>query len=220
MRKFDYSVRTGRPMIEEISPKGIWQYFAEHPEEARRFNEGMTSKASADVANLIAAYGYSAFKSIVDVGGGKGHFIRAILAAHPAVRGVLLDLPNVVEGLSGDARLEIRGGDFFKDELPACDAYFLMNVIHDWDDKDSIAILKNVRRAARPGAKLQLAEIPLTDEPVLNAATMNNVYMMAFAAGRERTEAQYAALMSVAGWRLERVVKSQDDMAILEANPV
>jgi hypothetical protein len=135
------------------------------------------------------------------------------------MQGILLDLPQVVTGIAGAPRLEIRGGDFFGEELPPCDAYFLMNVIHDWDDKASIAILKNVRRQSPPGSKLLLAEGLLAEDPVLSVPTMNNVYMMAYAGGRERTEAQYVALLDAAGWRLTRIVPSQGPLAILEAAP-
>jgi hypothetical protein len=146
-----YSIRTGLPAGDKVTPGGFWSYFSARPEEWSIFNEAMEAKAHGQVAAIAAAYDFSGFKVIGDIGGGRGHVLRAVLEQAPAARGVLFDLPRVVEEAEGLAseRLTLQPGDFFKDELPFCDAYLLMDIIHDWGDEESEAILKAVRRAAR-----------------------------------------------------------------------
>jgi hypothetical protein len=217
----DYSLNTGRAAAEKIMPSGFWKYLAENPEEGRIFDEGMIGKASADIGSLIAAYDFSQFGSIADIGGGKGHFIRALLAANPKMRGALFDLPRTIDELSADdARLTLRGGDFFKDDMPVCDAYFMMNVLHDWGDAESIAILKNLRRQARPAMKLLVAEMIIPDEITgPSTAIRNDIIMLVYAAGRERTLGEYEALFNTSGWKLARVVTGQSGMSVMEVSP-
>jgi hypothetical protein len=147
----EHSVRTGRSAAEHVLPEGIWAYFAAHPDEAAIFNLAMTAKAQAHVAEIIAAYDFSQFQRIGDIGGGRGHLLRAVLAAVPGATGVLFDVPKVVEEAAsvGSERVTFQAGDFFKDALPVCDAYLIMEVIHDWNDADSVAILKAIRRRHR-----------------------------------------------------------------------
>src|SRR5438132_5434483 len=111
----------------------------------------MVSKAQAQVSAVVAAYDFSRFGTIADIGGGRGHLLQAVLDADQSARGVLFDLPNVIEDAAAAAsdRLKLKAGDFFKDPLPAADAYMVMEVIHDWADEGSLAILKSIRRAAK-----------------------------------------------------------------------
>src|SRR5690606_27653127 len=105
--------------------------------------------------------------TIGDIGGGSGHLLRAVLDAVPPARGVLFDLPHVIEQNAALAseRLTLQPGDFFVDELPPCDAYLLMEIVHDWGDDESIAILQAVRRAAPPHAKVLLIESLIPPDP-------------------------------------------------------
>jgi hypothetical protein len=142
------SVRTGRMAAEGIHRS--FAYLAENPEAATIFNAAMAGKARGQVAGVLAAYDFAGFSTISDIGGGRGHLLRAILDAVPTARGVLFDQLHVIaeaEGLAS-ARLTLQAGDFFTDALPVCDAYLLMEVIHDWEDAEALAILRAVRRAA------------------------------------------------------------------------
>jgi hypothetical protein len=217
----DHSIATGRPAAEKLAPGGIWGYLAAHPDEARRFDETMTSKATAQVASVLGAYDFSQFKSIADVGGGRGHLLRAVLDAAPRARGVLFDLPRVIEGARGIAsdRLMLQPGDFFTDALPVCDAYLLMNVIHDWNDDESIAILKSVRKAALANAKLLLLESPLPEVPGPHPMMVMDVIMLAYSTGRERKRSAYEALLRAADFRVDQVIPTPSGIAILEASP-
>ncbi|CAN5129008.1 hypothetical protein BH24ACT12_BH24ACT12_22360 [soil metagenome] len=119
----------------------------------------MTAKAAADVAAVLGAYGFGRFGTIADIGGGRGHLLRAILDVVPTAEGILFELPDVVATLHIDSeRLTAQAGDFFVDPLPAADAYILMEVIHDWADAEAAAILRAIRRAAPADAAVLIIE--------------------------------------------------------------
>ena len=167
------------------APDGVFKYLADRPEEARLFGEAMTAKAHGHVASILGAYDFSGFHVIGDIGGGHGHLLRAVLERAPAARGVLFDLPNVLREVADLAseRLMLQPGDFFSDPLPACDAYLLMEVIHDWGDEEATAILKAVRAAAPAHAKLLMIEQLVPDEPGPHWAKTLDVLMLAVAGG-------------------------------------
>jgi hypothetical protein len=150
--RLDHAVRSGEPGICQLDPHGWCSYLRSHPEENDIFQQAMTAKANGDVAAVLATCDFSRHRRIADVGGGRGHLIEAVLSANSAAKGVLFELPGIAGEVPPTERLEIVAGDFFTDPLPACDAYLLMNVIHDWDDKAATAILTAVADAGRPAA--------------------------------------------------------------------
>jgi hypothetical protein len=220
--KLAYTVRTGRPAAEQVVPGGHWAYFAEHPEDAAIFNAAMEGKAHGQVAGVLAAYDFSGLGRIADVGGGRGHLLRAILDATPAANGVLFDLPHVIAESADVAseRLTLQPGDFFRDALPVCDAYLLMEVIHDWGDAESVVILQAVRRAAPAHARLLLIEQMVPEDPGPHWAKTLDILMLALLGGRQRTRQEYVALFDRAGFSLQRQVDTAAGVAILEAVPV
>ncbi len=212
------SVRTGLPAATKVVPEGFWSYFAQHPEEGRVFNASMIAKAHGQVAGIMATYDFSGFGLVGDIGGGSGHLLRAVLDAVPTARGILFDLPHVIEDAAGLAseRLTLQAGDFFHDTLPSCDAYLLMEIIHNWGDKEAIAILKAVRSAAPPLAKLLLIETIVPDGPGPDWSKMLDIHMLALLGGRQRTRQEYEALLDQSGFRLEREIDTDAGIAILE----
>ena len=217
-----YSLQTGRPAIEKVSPEGIWKILAGDPEQARVFNEGMAVKARGQVAGVVAHYDFSRFGTIADIGGGHGHLLQAVLAAAPNSKGILFDQPSVTAGAAGIAseRLKLQAGDFFNDALPVADAYLIMQVIHDWNDEDSAKILSRIRRSAPAHAKLLLVEAVIPDPPKRDWALQVDVTMLALLHGKERTRNEYQKLLASAGFRLERAIDVGQSTAILEAVPV
>jgi hypothetical protein len=205
---FERTIRTGRPALEQIDAAGIFHYFASHPDEARIFQAAMTAKARGDVAAVARAYDFSRFGTIGDIGGGRGHLLRAVLDVARDARGVLFDLPQVVAELAADPpeRFRLEAGDFFLDALPACDAYMLMDVLHDWSDEDAGAILNNVRRAAPAGAVLLVIENIISDDPGPDWGKRLDINMLANTGGRERTRAEYDEMFRTAGFDLRRVI--------------
>ena len=181
----------------------------------------MAAKAHEQVAGVLAAYDFPSFALVGDIGGGHGHLLRAVLEAKPRARGVLFDLPHVIEQAADVAsdRLRLQAGDFFQDPLPACDTYLLMEVIHDWGDEDAARILQAVRRAAPAHAKLLVIESLIPDESGPNWPKVLDVLMLAVLTGRQRTEHEYEELLGAAGFRLERVIPTFANVSILEAAP-
>jgi len=219
--KLSYSLSTGKPSFEEIHPEGVFKYFAEHPKEARIFDDGMTGKAQGPIAGIVTQYDFSRFGTIADIGGGRGHLLQAVLKVAPNAKGVLFDLPHVTDAAksAGSDRLKFQGGDFFKDAMPVADAYMIMQVIHDWDDADATKILSGIRRAAPQHAKLLLIELLVPETPERDWAKETDLFMLVFLHSRERTRSEYQQLLAGAGWRLDRVIDGRQSTAILEAAP-
>ena len=212
------AVRTGEPSANRALPGGIWGYLKQNPDASRIFGEAMTGKAQGHIAGILKTYDFSGLGVIADVGGGHGHLIQAIVAATPAVKGVLFDQPQVVEEAQVRAsdRLHIIGGDFFHDPLPEADAYILMEVIHDWDDEASRKIIAAVRRAARPNAKLLLIEALLPNDSSPNWPTTLDIVMLTIG-GRQRALREYSDLMRDSGFAMTRDVDTQSGISIIEA---
>ncbi|MDQ3720749.1 MAG: hypothetical protein M3350_08230 [Actinomycetota bacterium] len=219
--RLEHSIRTGLPAVETVEPDGFWAYLQDHPDEARVFGEAMTAKAAADIAAILNAYDFSRFATIADIGGGRGHLLGAVLDAVPSVQGVLFDLPAVIDALDFEhERLRPQAGDFFVDPLPAADAYVLMEVIHDWPDAESLAILSAIRCAAAPGAKVLVIESVLTDERPDPRGQTLDLIMLAVTGGRERTATELNELFDRAGLRDGTVVETAGPLRIVEATTV
>jgi hypothetical protein len=206
-----------RPSAEQVAAGGFWAHLEQHPDEAAIFNAAMEARARVEVAAVIAAYDFSQFAMIGDIGGGRGHLLRAALDAAPNARGVLFDLPHVVREIDPSDRLALQGGDFFKDELPACDAYLMMDVIHDWGDEETLAIFRAIRRAAAPGARLLVAEWILTDDPGPQWIKTVDVHMLALFGGRQRSLGEFRSLLDRAGFLHEREIATMTGISIVEA---
>ena len=213
-----HSVRTGTPAVEEVDPDGFWSYLEQHPGEGEVFGQAMTAKAAADVAAVLHGYDFARFDTIADIGGGRGHLLRAVLDTVPTAEGILFDLPEVVARLDvGRDRLTARPGDFFVDPLPTADAYLLMEVIHDWPDAEAAAILSAVRRAAPPGARVLVIENVLEDDRPDPRGHTLDVIMLAVTGGRERTGKQLGELLAGAGFTDSKVIDTGGPMRIVEA---
>lgn len=217
--ELEHSVRTGLPAVDKMHPDGFWAYFAQHPEEGRVFNAAMVAKAHGHVAGIIAAYDFSGFHRVGDIGGGNGHLLRAVLDAVPASSGVLFDLPHVIKEAAAVAsdRLTLQAGDFFRDDLPVCDGYLLMEVVHDWADVEAVAILEAIQRAAPSHAKLLLIEAIVPDAPGPDWSKMLDIHMLALLGGRQRTRQEYETLLNQAGFLLQREVDTHAGISILAA---
>jgi hypothetical protein len=219
----DETIRTGRAAFEHVHHAPFFNHLAEHPEDAAVFNAAMSSMPSY-IAAIVDAYDFSRFQRIVDVGGGQGALLAAILAANTRARGVLHDLPAVVAGASalrreGIAdRCEIVGGDFFDGVPGGGDAYLLSGVIHDWNDEAAVRILRNCRRAIRTDGTLILLDTVLTGSSDPARALMD-LLMMVLTGGRERTESEFRSVLREAGFSLTRVIPTAG-ASILESHPV
>jgi hypothetical protein len=218
------TVQTGTPGMELAHGMSYFEYVAQHPAAGQVSDLSMTQIHEGEPQAVAESYDFADVRTLVDVGGGNGTGLAAILQRHPHLRGVLFDLPAVVEraapalaALGG--RCDLMGGDFFQ-SLPARgDAYLLSHVIHDWDDDRAVTILGNCRDAIGPEGKLLLVEmvIPAAGEP--HPAKMLDVMMLILTGGMERDEQQYAELLQRAGFRLTRIVPTASPVSVIEAVP-
>jgi hypothetical protein len=222
-----HTLRTGETAFDHLYGTSWIEYLAAHPGVAAIFNDGMTGLTSQVTAAVLATYDFGGCHTIVDVGGGNGHLLGAILQACPDMTGTVFDLPHCRDGAlqylttAGVAgRCEFVGGDFFTTVPAGADAYLLKWVIHDWDDSRSLAILRTCRRAMAPGSKLLLIErlMPPTDA-VAPDAVFGDVAMLVHTGGRERTRAEYGALLEAADLALARTIATNTPYSVLEASP-
>jgi len=222
------SVRTGETAPQLIAGVGTFEWVAQDPEGAEIFNRSMR-ELTVRVSRAIAkAYDFSGLRTVVDVGGGHGALLPAILDANPGMTGVVLDLPYCREGaeafLRGQGvadRCRFEGGDFFERVTPGADAYLIKSVIHDWDDEKSRAILSRIRDAMRDDSPLLVIEVlapeRLTGSPLEGMIIGSDLNMMLMTGGKERTEAEYRHLLESAGLRVTRVLGTASSMSIVEA---
>lgn len=227
-----YSVETGLPSRTKLSGMDGFSYLRERPDLARIFDDAMTAGVENTSPAIAAAYDFSRWESLMDVGGGNGILLAHILRAHPGLRGVLADQPHVLARahqrgyLGGDleARATATPCDFFREIPSGCRAYMMSRVIHDWNDEQSALILSNCRRAMPADGVLLLVENVLGEPHQPTQGKYVDVTMLLLTGGRERTEAEYAALLAASGFRLnhcyDTCYDSAADFRILEAFPV
>ncbi len=221
------AVMSGHSAFEHAFGASIFEYLAAHPDDAEVFNAGMTSASVNDAAAVVAAYDFSRFDRVVDVGGGHGGLLRAILSANPKLRGVLADRPAVVAGAealrTGEMadRCEFTGVDFFSSVPGGADAYIMRWIIHDWNDEDSLKILRNCRTAIRRDGTLLIVDSVLKPPNEPDPGKLMDLNMLVLApGGRERTEAEFAALLRQADFSLTRVIPTAGELSIIESQPV
>ena len=220
-----YSVRTGEPAFDHVYGKPFFDYLAEQPALAKIFNDVMTSDSSDEGAAIAAAHDFSRYRRIVDVGGGHGALLAAVLDRYPGPLGVLFDLPDVVETARAidrhiaAGRVEKVAGDFSEAVPDAGDAYLLKWIVHDWDDEAAIRILTNCRTAMAPAGKVLLVEVVVPQGTAGYDATSLDTAMLVFTGSRERTEGEYRGLLHRAGLTLVKTTPTASPFSILEATP-
>lgn len=222
-----HAVRTGEPAFDAAMGVTAWDFFERDQEMARHLGRAMHGLTENVVAAVLEVYDFSGFSRVVDVGGGEGGFLAAVLAGLPEATGVLFDLPYVIDnaqarmretGLSD--RCELVGGDFFAKVPAGGDLYLLKWVLHDWGDEESIAILRNCRQAIAEDGRLLVVDtvIPPGDAPA--PGKFIDLNMMVLGSGRERTAAEFTALFAAAGFRLNRVLPMRSPSSVVEAIPI
>ena len=207
------SVRAGENAFRLAYGMGVWEYRAQHPEEGAIFDAAMASSSRLVIDSLLAAYDFGRFGTIVDVGGGNGALLAALLAKYPKLRGVLFDQPHVVQGVDLGPRCEVVGGSFFEAVPDGGDAYVLKWIIHDWEDEESTAILRTIRRTGGTVLVIERLLGPPNEDPV---AKLSDINMLVAPGGRERTLEEFAALFEAADYRLEGSTSTASGMHVLE----
>jgi hypothetical protein len=231
-KDLEYCVRTGEPAFKRTDPDGDpFSNMAKDPESAAIFDKAMATFAPQTAAAVAAAYDFSQFKTLMDVGGGNGSLLIGILKANPSLRGIVFDLPHVASKakesikLAGLAeRCEAKSGSFFDSVPSGAEAILLKHVIHDWNDARATEILKKCHAALTAKSKLLIVEgvYPARIDHSLESrgAAANDVNMLVCTGGRQRTEAEFRDLFAGAGFRLTRVVPTPARVAVIESERV
>jgi hypothetical protein len=230
--ELDVTVRTGETAWDRITGKTAFEFMAGDPEFQAMFNQAMSEGTRNAVPGIIEAGDFARFARVVDVGSGDGTLLAAILAAHPDLRGTVFDTHDGIQGetatLAGAGvadRGETVAGDFFASVPGGADAYVVKSVVHDWEDERAAAILANVR-AAMPGAgTLLVVEPVMPDRPAASVdvmmMVMSDLNMLVCTGGKERTEAEFRALLAATGFDLRRItpVPGPTNFNVVEAVP-
>ncbi len=217
-----HSVKTGEAAFDHIFGMGYSEYLEKLPDLAKIFNECMTSVSQAHNPAIAGSYNFSPFRKIVDVGGGHGSLLTAILKANPTVTGILFDLPHVVSSINKldvelSGRCEISSGDFFEEVPAGGDAYILKQIIHDWNDELSIKILKNCCRAMTEDGRVLVVEGVIEPGNTPNILKLFDLHMLVTApGGKERTESEFRSLFEAAGFELSKIIPTPSSFCIIE----
>lgn len=212
------AAKEGGVPFEHVHGSAFFDYLASRPEEMASFQGSMSARLSREARAVVEAYDFGKFRSLVDVGGGRGTLLQAIIASAPGLEGTLFDQPEVVKG----SDLPSVAGDFFVSVPAGADAYLLSRVLHDWDDDRAVAILRTCRAAMPAGGTLLIVESVLPELAAQQpGAVRMDLHMLVLLHGRERTEAEYAALLEQAGLTLATAVPADNatGLHVLEARP-
>jgi O-methyltransferase domain/Dimerisation domain len=223
-------VQTGKPSHERGIGSEPFTDFAENPEAARNFNQAMSEGTLREAPGVLASYDFAQFSTLVDVGGGDGTLLAGILAATPGLQGILFDTgpgsteaPRRLGDAGVDDRCQVVQGDFFDAVPEGADAYIMKSVIHDWDDDRCVTILSNCRRAMKVDGKVLIVE-PVVPERVkpsfaLLGVVMSDLNMLMNTGGKERTEDEFASILSSAGFHLTGVsrVPKPSTLSVIES---
>ena len=221
-----HSIRTGETAFEYAHGEPMYVHLASHPATASLFHEAMSGFSEQEIAAILKAYDFSSFTTVVDVGGGQGALVAALLKTYPHLRGVVLDREDVAAGarhLFAQAGLTERAnfvaGDFFQAVPRDGSAYLLKSVIHNWDDASAQKILHNCRQAMSEDARVIMMErvIPAATTP--SEAKLFDINMLVTVGGQERTEDEHRALLQTSGFALARIIPTASQLSLIEGVP-
>ena len=219
-----HSIRTGEVAFDDLYKKHTWDWFAENPGPAQIFNSLMDAGTASETQAVLGGYDFSGAQTVVDVGGGRGVLLSAVLGKSASTRGILFDLPHVIDAAKKEVpatlaeRIQFTPGDFFKAVPEGGDIYILKNIIHDWADAESGKILDVIRAAMKGRGRMLLVEnIICAPNQICRGKTMD-IQMMVRNGGRNRTVQEYRDLLHAHGFEITRVVPTSGP-SVLEAVP-
>ncbi|MEO8582174.1 MAG: methyltransferase [Flavitalea sp.] len=217
-----FSVKTGEEGFKKALGLSPFEFLAHNPEEGKIFDRMMTDVHGGETKPMVNTYDFSVYNTIVDVGGGNGEVISAVLHKNPNVRGILFDLPEVISR-SGDSiaarglkdRCQLETGNFFESVVRGGDAYIMRHILHDWSDADAVTILTNCRKAMNPGGKILVVEAVIEEGSGPSPFKLLDLTMLLIG-GKERTAKQFEQIFSKAGLKINRIVSFQHDLSVVE----
>jgi hypothetical protein len=221
------AVRTGLPQPAAVFGMSVFDYYDKHADEGEQFGRAMASVSAMSAHGVLTNYDFTGARMIVDVGGGNGSFVRAVLRQHRQASGVIVDLDYMEsqakasiqdDGLGDRCRFETH--DIFKAVPAGADVYLLRFILHDWNDDESRQILKTVRSAMSPSSRILIVEMLMPDTNEPGMVQFMDINMLVMTGGRERTAAEYGDLCAAAGLRLTRTIGTGTPFSIVEAEPI
>lgn len=219
-----YSVRTGKSAWAQTHGDDVFGYFGVNPGAATIFNRAMSSLTALATGAVVEGYDFSGINTLVDIAGGHGRLLSDVVEANPNMRGVLFDLPHVIEGARENVakskaadRVEFASGDFFISVPAGGDAYMMKHIIHDWDDDRAVTILQNIKKAMNPKGRVLLVESIIAEGNNQDFGKLMDIEMLVSPGGKERTAAEYAELFERAGLRLKRIIPTKSAYSVIEA---
>jgi hypothetical protein len=223
--RFPDAIKSGGEQATQAHGKPIFQYYDEVAEERIAFMGAMQGMSSLVASEFARVVDFSDCKVVADVGGAGGTLLSAVLDKHSEVSGILYDLPSVagnakgaVEARGHAGRCEVIGGDFFESVPEGADAYLLKHILHDWNDEQSVSILKNVAKGMKPTSKVYLVEMVIPDDNTPSAAQLMDLNMLTMLPGRERTRQEYADLFEAAGLKFKALTQTHSPFQIVEGS--
>ncbi len=224
----EYCVKTGGDAVTKVRKEPFFEFLRKNETIAEHFDKAMVSVSKMEVDSIIGAYDFSKYKTIADVGGGYGAFLGTILQTYPQLRGIVFDLPHVIEGaktflreLKVFDRVETEPGSFFDSTPAGADCYMMKHIIHDWSDEKCIKILKNIRGKISDSGKLLLFETVVPEAGVTDFSKFLDLEMLVVTeGGKERTKEEFTELLAKAKFKIDRIVPTISMVKIIEASPV
>ena len=214
-----YSIKTGNTAFDNVEGMSVWKYYETHPEEGINFMKAMTGLTSAAIMNVLPAYDFSSFKTIVDIGGGNGALLMAVLDAAPKAKGIVFDEEYVVDETEKEIfskgfsnRCSTEAGSFFEFVPKDADAYLMKMILHDWNDEKSVQILNNCSKAMKPGSRLLVIEAVIPEGNTPHPGKFLDINMLAMTGGKERTEKEFAELFAKAGLTLSGIIQTHSPL--------
>jgi hypothetical protein len=221
-----HSVQTGSPAFDKVFGTDLFGYLRQDADAADAFNRGMTNLSSLLAHAILMAYNFAGISSIIDIGGGEGKLLRKILELNPGMRGAVFDTPATIKTVDQEfhgnrcgGRCAYIAGDCFDSVPEGVDAYLLCGVVHDWDDNRAITILRNCRRAMTKNGKVLLVDMVMPDGDSRSFCKFLDLNMLVMTGGKERTKAEFCALLHAADYKLTRIVRTMAPQSIIEATP-
>lgn len=214
-----HSIENATPAFDHAHGRGLYDFLKQNPSAAEKFNKAMTAFSDHEAEAVRKAYSFSTAKTIVDIGGGQGLFVLSLLNTYPHLKGVVFDLPLVIDSainVEVSARIHYVSGNFFEGVYRGGDVYILKSVLHNWDDQSCLTILQNCLDAMQPAARLLIIERVLAAGNEKSEAILFDINMLVMTEGQERTEAAYKRLLETSGFILNQVVHTESAVSILE----
>ncbi|MFC2156532.1 methyltransferase [Acidobacteriota bacterium] len=217
------SVKTGGTAFETAHGMPVSNWLEDNPRAADVFNEANAIKAAGSHRAIVDVYDFSGINTLTDVGGGVGALMAEILAANPSMKGIVAEIPSVIQ--KANEMIQARGiedrcqaieCDFFKNIPPGSDAYLMSNILHDWPDEQCQIILANCYKAMRTESKLLVVEMIVPPGNSPSIAKLLDLEMLVMTGGRERTETEYANLFESSGFKLSRIIPTNENICIIE----